>query len=255
MIDLLQKSGLSLYESKIYLVLLEYRQLNAKQIAEKSNVPQTAVYPNLSLLIEKGFIQQQQGKVRYFQSLPPTLTIPNYINQKQKELHHLQETLIHQAKEKLHSKELQIEKEVLSITKGKELSIALYHDTLARCQKSFYILGWHFETIGDKYLFLDEFKKAIKRKVDVRILITGSPNKKWSIVNAYQSAGIKLKYLPLDNFSLFIADSTECKITLKDKQLPERSNIHIHDPSLSKALETYFLTQWNEAVLLKPKES
>ncbi len=252
MIDLLQKSGLSLYESKIYLVLLEYGQLTAKQIAEKSSVPQTAVYPNLSQLIEKGFIQQQQGKVRNFQSLSPDLAIPNYINQKQKELHHLQQTLIHQAKAKIHSKELHPEKEIISITKGKELSAALYHNALARCQKSFYILGWHFETIGDKYLFLNEFKKAVKRKVDVRILLTGSPEKKWSIVSAYQSAGIKLKYLPLDNFSLFIADSKECKITLKDKQLPERSNIHIHDSSLSKALETYFLSQWNEAVLLKP---
>ena len=140
MIDLLQQSGLSLYESKIYLVLLEYGQLNAKQIAEKSGVPQTAVYPNLSQLKEKGFIQQQQGKVRYFQPLPEELAIPHYNNQKQKELHHLQQTLIDQAKAKRHSKELQIEKEVLTITKGKELSAALYHDALARCQKSFYIL-------------------------------------------------------------------------------------------------------------------
>lgn len=69
MIDTLTKIGLTLYESKICSTLLEYSQLNARQIAEKSTVPPTAVYPNLYLLQEKQLIQELRGKVRHFDPL------------------------------------------------------------------------------------------------------------------------------------------------------------------------------------------
>ena len=56
----LRKIGLTPYETKIYQVLLSYGRLGAKEIAERSKVPPTAVYPNLKSLISKNLIQKFQ---------------------------------------------------------------------------------------------------------------------------------------------------------------------------------------------------
>ncbi len=110
--------------------------------------------------------------------------------------------------------------------------------------------------VQDKYTFLQNFKDPLKRKVDVRLLLTGGPEKEWDLLAAYKRAGIKIKYFPLekDKFTLFIVDGEECKMTLKDKSFPEKYNIHVHDSSLAAAMESYFLECWKKAEEL-PKKS
>ena len=114
---------------------------------------------------------------------------------------------------------------MLRLTHGKEFSLEVYSDSFLKAKKTFYILGWRLEKIGDKYNLLKKLKRLVKRKIDVRIILTGSGNKKWELISDYIDEGINIKYLPLDNFSIFILDGKECKITLKDKTLMDKFNI------------------------------
>lgn len=250
----LRSLGLTAYEIKIYRCLLEYGKLKAKGIAELSGVPPTAVYPNLKTLQEKGLIQQFKGDVALFQALQPALAVPVFIDQEKKRLAETQENIVVQAEQLFHSKQVVKEKEVLQISHGREFSAAIYFDALKRVQKSFYILGWTFLKVGEKYTLLKEFKKALRRGVDVRILLTGPPDKNWPLLKIYQDADIKLRYIPLNNFSIVVVDGKECKITLKGKDLPEKINMHILDESLANALHTYFLDQWKKAENLHPEK-
>jgi hypothetical protein len=108
-------------------------------------------------------------------------------------------------------------------------------------------MGWRFERVGDRYNILKGYKKIIKKGIDVRIIITGNYQKNPELINAYKEAGVKLKYFLADNFSIVVLDGNECKITLKNRSLPEKYNLQINDPSLSQALNNYFLDVWKKA--------
>src|SRR3989338_5534220 len=192
MFNQLTAVGLTSYQAKVYLALLEYGRLSARQIAEKSGVPFTAVYPNLNYLLEMNLIQKFNGSTAYFEAWSPTMALPALIKQKKQKLEEMEKTLVDASQQLFHRKQIVPKPEVLALSLGREASSAIYQDTLQRATKSFFILGWHFLKIKDKYVFLREFQKVLRRGVDVRIILTGPPEKNWDLVQAYLQAGIKM---------------------------------------------------------------
>lgn len=242
-----RKIGLTKYESLIYSDLIKYGKSNAQKISERSKVPPTAVYPNLKNLLNKKLIQEIKGDVSLFEALPARTAIDLFVKEKQDELLKLKEDSIEYAKQLLNEKKPIEKKEVMLFTYGKPASVETYVKSFDKAQKTFYIVGWKFEEINDKYNLLKGFQKMIKRKIDVKIILTGSLNKNWELIQNYKEEGIKIKYLPLENFSIFVMDSEECKITLKNKNTHERFNLKILDKNLSKAINFYFLESWKIA--------
>ncbi|MBD3253411.1 hypothetical protein GF386_06770 [Candidatus Pacearchaeota archaeon] len=245
--EILKDLGLTKYESLIYATILKYNRINAKLISEYSGVPITAVYPNLKTLIKKRLIQELKGDVSLFEALPPDIAIDSLIREKQKNFQELKEKAVREAEDLLNRGVVEGKKEVVLLTYGKPASAEFYLKSINRTKKSYYVLGWKFVKISDKYNFLKGLQKLIKKKIDVRIILTGPIEKNWELIKDYQEAGIKIRYLPLSNFSIFVRDAKECKITLKDKKLPERFNIQILDESLAKAMHFYFLENWEHA--------
>ena len=243
----LRQLGLTKYETKIYHTLLEYGKLPAQDIAKYSGVPPTAVYPNLKSLITKQLLQEFSGKIKIFAALEPETAFASFVEKKKKELFLLQQNLTLQAKQVQHKKELVSRQEVLRLSVGKEASEIIYKNFMSKAKNSLYILGWRMYTVGEKYSWLQRYKQLLQRGVDVRLILTGKPEKQWELIKAYQNTGIKTKYLPLENFSLVICDGKECKITLKSKDLPEKINMHINDKDLAQAMHSYFLMSWEKA--------
>ena len=219
----------------------------AREIAVSSEVPPTAVYPNLKKLVAKGLVQEFSGEIAFFETVEPQIAIPAFIQQRKKSLEELQTTLIEQVTHL--SKEKQVTKapEVLNVSVGREASSSIYFDALKRATKTYFILGWTFRTVGVKFTKLQHLVEAKKKGIDVRIIVTGTNVKEESILKEYIKQGIKLKYYPLNNFSLLIVDGKECKITLKNPEYDQKFNIHIKDPSLSEAMQSYFLGVWEKA--------
>ena len=249
----LGKLGLSPYETKIYLALLKHGRMPAREIAEKSTVPPTAVYPNLKKLVLKHLIQEFSGEVTIFGAVEPNIAIPAFLREKRKALEEMEGKLVAQAMNLVQDKEVLKAPEVLNISVGREASSSIYFDALKRTTKTYYILGWTFKTTGAKFAKLQHLVEAKKKGVDVRIIVTGTEIKEWSILQEYVKQGIKLRYHPLNNFSLLLVDGKECKITLKNPEYDQKFNIHIKDASLSEALQSYFLGVWEKAELFKIK--
>lgn len=249
----LRKLGLSPYETKIYVALLKYGRMSAREIAEKSTVPPTAVYPNLKKLVQKNLIQEFSGAVAFFEAVEPNIAIPAFIQQRKKSLEEMEEKLVQEAMNLFQDKLISKAPEVLNISIGREASSSIYFDALKRTSKTYYILGWTFRTVGVKFAKLQHLVEAKKKGIDVRIIVTGTNIKEWSILKEYMKQGIKLRYYPLNNFSLLIVDGKECKITLKNPEYDQKFNIHIKDPSLSQAMESYFLGVWQKSEKMKVK--
>ncbi|MBU0906585.1 MAG: hypothetical protein KKD18_06215 [Nanoarchaeota archaeon] len=243
----LKKLGLTKYELAIYETLLRNKKLSAREIAEHSKVPPTAVYPNLNSLKEKRLIQKIEGDPAVFEILPPKAAINNLIAQKKKHLEGLEAQAITETTSLLSETPMTREKEIIKYTRGKAFSSEVYDEAMKKVQRTFYVLGWRFEKIGDRYKYLKDFRSIIRRGVDARIIVTGNYQKNPELIQAYKDENIKMKFFPLDNFSILLVDGKECKITLKDRTLPEKHNLQILDPSLSEALNNYFLDLWEKA--------
>lgn len=249
--ELLKQAGLNGYESQVYLTLLHYGEIKAKNISELSSVPLTAVYPNLKSLNEKGLVQKLAGEISIYQALPPEQALSSYIEARKKCLNELKEELVAKA-EKFHSKLIE-KKEAVRLSYGKEISTLIYLELLARTKRTYYVLGWTFKTIGNKYTHLQKFKDKVKREhIDVRVILAEKPKQK-NLVRAYLMAGVKIRYYPLKDFTILLADEKESKITLRGEDLAHRYNIHILDQNLSKALQSYFLQLWEKASEVKFK--
>lgn len=243
----LREIGFTKYEREVYRTLLRKGSATGKEISENCSVPPTAVYPNLKSLLKKELIQKIDGEQTVYRALPVKTALGRYIEKKQKTLEGLKEQSIREAEELsknfLESKDGE---EIIQISKGKEFSSAVYWDAIKRVNKTFYVLGWRFEKVGERYNFLKDFKKAMKKGVDARIIVTGDFEKQRELVNAYLKAGIKLRYSPIENISILIVDEKECKITLKKRDLPEKYNLHVMDEYLAQALNSYFLSVWDK---------
>ncbi|PIZ52266.1 hypothetical protein COY27_00675 [Candidatus Woesearchaeota archaeon CG_4_10_14_0_2_um_filter_33_13] len=243
----LRKIGLTKYEAYVYRALLEYGQSNAKDISEISKVPPTAVYPNLKSLLDKKLIQRLKGEINAYEVINPSVALPEFIEVKKKKIAVLGKDLIKGAEQAYHQKSIVPQKDVVQVSVGKESSTALYKAFEKNCQKSFFILGWKMLEIGNKYSYLKDLKLLIKKGIDVRLIITGSKDEHPELIDAYKQAGIKIRFMPLQNFSLVISDENECKITLKSAELKEKVNVYVGDKDLSKAMRFYYLTVWANA--------
>jgi sugar-specific transcriptional regulator TrmB len=67
----LREMGLTDYETRAYLALLERGVLTASQISEEANVPYSKVYETLTSLERKGWIEMERGRPgRYYPKAP-----------------------------------------------------------------------------------------------------------------------------------------------------------------------------------------
>jgi sugar-specific transcriptional regulator TrmB len=68
---ILQELGLTDYESRVYLALLEKGVLTARQLSKQSRVPYSKVYETLTSLEGKGWIETEHGRPsRYYPKAP-----------------------------------------------------------------------------------------------------------------------------------------------------------------------------------------
>lgn len=78
----LRDMGLSDYESRAYLAVLQGGLSTATEISDGADIPQSRVYDILEALEEKGFITVQPGRPKKFGPIEPELAITQYIEYK-----------------------------------------------------------------------------------------------------------------------------------------------------------------------------
>ncbi len=72
-VNVLTGFGLTNYEAKIYLALLEKNYLSATEIARLTKVPRTCVYDDLKTLEQKGLCKSITGKTKLYSAVAPSL--------------------------------------------------------------------------------------------------------------------------------------------------------------------------------------
>jgi len=70
-VEKLQRVGLTQYEAKAYVALLNTHLNTATQVSEKSGVPRTKIYSVLETLKHKGWVRVYSGVPLLFQAVEP----------------------------------------------------------------------------------------------------------------------------------------------------------------------------------------
>ncbi len=80
--EILKELGLTDYEIKIYLALLEHGQISAYVLAEKTGLYRQAIYDAINRLIEKGYVNSvKEGKSQLYRAIDPEFIL-EYLNEK-----------------------------------------------------------------------------------------------------------------------------------------------------------------------------
>lgn len=82
----LHEMGLSEYEARAYLGVLQSGMTTAKEISEAVDIPQSRVYDVLESLESKGFVTVQPGRPKKFGPIEPELAINQYVQYKRSNL-------------------------------------------------------------------------------------------------------------------------------------------------------------------------
>ncbi|MCY3412804.1 MAG: TrmB family transcriptional regulator [Candidatus Heimdallarchaeota archaeon] len=83
---MLEELGLSSYENKVYLSLLDTGTTDARSISKQSEVPFGRIYDVLNMLESKGIILKQSGRPQKFSPVKPKLVLEKLIEEKRLEI-------------------------------------------------------------------------------------------------------------------------------------------------------------------------
>ena len=206
-ISSLKSIGLTEYESRVYVALIDLGKAKAKEISDVTSIAYPKVYSVLSDLKEKGFVEEELERPRSFRPVDPARAIRNFVEEKIALLRGEAERAV---------KALSARYEASSAGEGKTFIIqsrrgilTRLREVISKARKEILISAPHFEVLGIKALFLD-LNSARRRGVEIRILTAPStPNKEISrvmeIADVRIKDGLESYYVITDVGSLLVS--------------------------------------------------
>jgi sugar-specific transcriptional regulator TrmB len=137
-VEKLQRVGLTQYEAKAYLALLNTHLSTATKIAEKSGVPRTKIYSVLEALKHKGWVRVYSGVPLLFKAIEPLTVFEKVKGDLETFLQSVQTTLkeeVNEMKEKFVIQRYDIGLEGLKQEIGKAKTVEINNATAAFVKK------------------------------------------------------------------------------------------------------------------------
>ena len=174
--------GLSEYEAKLYVSLIEVGQATARKLSVFSGVPRTKVYAVLKRLIDMGLVTEIPGEPRRFLPVPPSIALKSYL-QTYRDITQNLSSLISTLEEALKRAKTQEKLRQGSIwtINGKQNIFRKIHEMLINAKRSVYII-----TNGNGLILLFRmFSKLLdelaSRSVKIKIITTNEQSSKYLI--------------------------------------------------------------------------
>ncbi|MFW9915912.1 MAG: TrmB family transcriptional regulator [Candidatus Thorarchaeota archaeon] len=168
--DALSEFGLTDYEARAYIALIEYGEATANQVSDQSGVPYTRVYDVLKDLEEKKFVEVRRGRPSTYRPRPPSEATALFIEKTNRQLQENQKQIILDLKPLYEKKYAQEHHDVL-IIRGALAILDKVRDTLENVSQEVLILG---PVIAEEYMnhILPAIRKLGGQNVRIRVLLT-----------------------------------------------------------------------------------
>jgi len=238
--------GLNIYETKVWLSLLQKGVASAGEIAEISGVPRSRTYDVLESLEKQGFAVQKIGKPVKYLAVKPIQVIDklkknavNQMNEKIETLSNIKDTQEYRELESLHTSTTElIKKQDLSGTIRGRLNINSQISDVLNLAKKEVIICKPVDEFRKKAKLLEPIIKNLnKNGIKITLALSGSNTEIAEISN---KLGIKVKKIDIDT-AFYIADKSEILFMLnKSEDKQEQMAVWFSSPFFVKSFAGLF---------------
>ena len=249
-LEVLQKFGLSEYESKAYASLALLGPTKATYLSRESTIPQSKIYEVLTNLTRKQLIEVLEGRPKEFKAIPPEIILKSLITEKEQEMKTLKEQAL------TISSLLKPEKPKEEIMTGvwiqKGEKFFEFFDKLSemfdRAEKYVYAITRDFSY---SHRLRDSIRGCIKRNVKLYIMGLKVDENNYYKAKWYTANGIPIKIFETKiHPRIAVIDGKEVSIRLDsepDKRKFQFQSIWSEDPSLVAVFDYYMKNLWKIA--------
>ncbi|TDA34345.1 hypothetical protein DSO06_05620, partial [Candidatus Nezhaarchaeota archaeon WYZ-LMO8] len=208
---LLKSLGLTEYESRSYVALIDLKKARAKDVSNVASIAYPKVYSVLASLKKKGLVEEELGRPRIFKPVDPAKAIKGYIEERISTLKNQAEQVI---------KTLAVRYKASSdgegkaiVIQGKRNVLSKMREIILKAQREIFVSIPSFELLGVRALLLD-LNAAKRRGVDVRILTSPSTLSKdveivLDLIDVRIKDGLESCYVITDVGSLLISGKSD----------------------------------------------
>ncbi|MGQ9759865.1 MAG: TrmB family transcriptional regulator [Candidatus Methanomethylicaceae archaeon] len=222
LVQALTKFGLTEYESRVYITLLQRGTCGIKEIAAHSKVPRTKVYPVLKNLEKRQLVTLFPGKPQKAKALVPVNILADPIKDLEKDLKIMKSAIMELRKIRESSLSAEkLEERKYWITRSDEETIKRIKEILTNASKYIHLMLNHegLEVLMDQCY--DSLNSVSKSDVQVHIMIDA--NQEDAVLLNRFSDLIDVRYIPFSpKNNIILADGRDLivfkRITLVDKK-------------------------------------
>lgn len=253
MVQALTKFGLTEYESRVYITLLQRGTCGIKEIAAHSKVPRTKVYPVLKNLEKRQLVTLFPGKPQKAKALVPINVLTDPIKDLEKDLKMMKSAIIELRKiHESSSSGEKLEERKYWITRSDEDTIKRIKEILTNASRYIHLMLNHegLEVLMDQCY--DSLNSVSKSDVQVHIMIYA--NQEDAVLLKRFSDLIHVKYIPFPpENNIILADGRDLlvfkRITLVDKKTKCLMAEYFTGVEVCNSIESFIsATDWNIAV-------
>jgi len=245
-IKILEKSGFTQGEIRIYLALLEIGETSTGAIIKKSKITGSKVYEILEKLIEKGLVSYIiRKKTKYFQASSPKRLL-DYINKKEQGLKRERkeiESIIPRLEELQKSKQKTQASQIFEGYEGIKTVFSMILENMKKGEEYYaFSIG---EELKDENvrLFLQNYHlKRISKKIKVKIIANSNEKKSFSGLSRLKGLEIKYHKNPFPT-GVFIFKDYVATLKFKDKP----TAFLIKSGQIADSYRSFFEGLWEES--------
>jgi len=263
----LETLGFTIYESKVFTVLMSGHNMTAAEIAEKASIPRTSVYDILKSFAEKGFCNEIQTstKLRY-EMIDPTVIESkiedDFISGHLKKLRELKSSFgvlktMYKANEPEENKvEVELIKgfnkfralKFIDLLRNSEKEMLLMNKMEGHVSRELDIEGLKFFKRGGKAKSIYEASTNFKFEKD-NTWVTVTKNDLIELCQGFEKQGEKIRLAEKIPQNMAIFDRTTVFISLSDLTIPRnnRTDVIIRNKNFATSMVDLFEHYWNKS--------
>lgn len=245
-VQVLQKFGLTQYESKAYVTLALLGQAKALEISKEAKIPPSKIYVTLEGLMKKQLIEVLEDRPKKFKVIAPHYVIKNLLETKKEELLYLKKKAywISRILKPIEVEEDEIEGIWIQRTES-------YMETLER---SIELIKKARKSVFDvcKLPYSSRYREALlkckRKKVNIHLILTKIEKEKLLGIKWYLENGINLKFINLGPHPrILVIDGREVSIKIEHENGFGFQSIWSRDPCFVNMIENYMKALWEKA--------
>ena len=184
----LRELGLTDYEARSYLALLEKGVLTASQVSEYSEVPYSKVYETLASLEKKGWIETEQGRPARYYPKAPSEALTTMKLQLEDKVKTWEKTVLDELEPFYERREIR-EKPDIWILRGEFNTLAKLKEMIEKTKNELMVAVPYLpKTMADAVTPL--LSKLLSANVKVQVMVAG---KEWNLEKLTEMAEVRVR--------------------------------------------------------------